>query len=237
MAEFSRTPITCNNLAHDPMVIRTHNLPRIVIAGILALSYALLAHISTVQGGNGTLGALLAIGPLGLFALVFAWRSAHRVAGLLAWLLTAAVIAAQWHQLKAQFVWVYLLQQVGIYGLLGLTFGRTLALNRVPLCTQMALRVHGALNAGALRYTRLVTVAWTLFFAVTTAMLIFLFLAAPLKIWSVFANFGIPLLVIIMFLIENRVRRRLLPNMAHVGVIATIRASAAGGFGAVERRS
>jgi uncharacterized membrane protein len=219
------------------MVPRTRNLLRIVIAGSVALSYALLAHLSTLQGGNGTLGALLAIGPIGLFALAFAWRSGRRLVGLIAWLLATTLIAAHWRQLKAQFVWVYLIQQVGIYGLLGLAFGRTLALNRVPLCTQMALRVHGALSTDALRYTRLVTVAWTLLFAVTTATVIFLFLAAPLKIWSAFANFGIPLLVMIMFLIENRVRRRALPNMAHIGVIATIRASAAGGFGAMEFRS
>jgi uncharacterized membrane protein len=68
--------------------------------------------------------------------------------------------------------------------------------------------------------------AWTLFFAAVTATLLLLFLAAPLTVWSLFANFGAVTLVILMFLVENRVRRRLLPAMAHVGVIATIRASA-----------
>jgi uncharacterized membrane protein len=218
------------------MVTRTQNLMRSVIAGILALSYALLAHLSTAQGGHGTFGALLAIGPVGLIALVFAWRSARRVLGLTAWLLATALIAAQWHELRAHFVWVYLIQQVGVYSLLGFSFGRTLALDRVPLCTQMALRVHGTLRAEALRYTRQVTIAWTMFFALATATLLILFLAAPLRTWSAFANFGIPILVIIMFVIENRVRRRVLPNMTHAGVIATIRASAVGGFGAVERR-
>jgi uncharacterized membrane protein len=219
------------------VVTNTQILIRSVIVGILALGYSLLVHLSTAQGGHGTLGALLAICPVGLIALVLAWRSAQRLLGLTAWLLAAVSVAAHWHELRAHFVWVYLIQQVGIYSLLGLSFGRTLALDRVPLCTRMALRVHGTLLADALRYTRQVTLAWTLFFAVTTATLLFLFLAAPLGVWSAFANFGATTLVILMFAIENRVRRRVLPNMRHVGVIATIRASAVGGFGAVERRS
>lgn len=219
------------------MVNRTQLLIRSVLVGILALGYSLLAHLSTAQGGHDTLGALLAIVPVGLIALFLAWRSAQRVLSLTAWLLAAVAIASHWHALKAQFVWVYLIQQVGVYGLLALSFGRTLALDHVPLCTQMALRVHGTLSAEALRYTRQVTIAWTLFFAVTTATLLFLFFAAPLKIWSAFANFGAAILVVLMFAIENRVRRRVLPNMTHVGVIATIRASTIGGFRAGERRS
>jgi uncharacterized membrane protein len=219
------------------MATRAHNLIRGVIVVVLALSYSLLAHLSTAQGGHRELGALLAIGPIGVIALVLAWRSVQRVRSLTIWLLAAALIAAQWHVLKAHFVWIYLLQQVGIYTLLGLSFGRTLARDRVPLCTQMALRVRGTLRADALRYTRQATIAWTLFFAMATVTLMFLFFTVPLKMWSAFANFGIPMLVIIMFVIENKVRRRVLPDMAHVGVIATIRASTVAGSGAAERRS
>lgn len=211
-------------------------LLRIVILAILAVGYSLLAHLSTLQGGNATLGALLAIGPVALVALALAWRSAQRLLGITAWLLAALTIALYWHALKAQFIWVYVIQQVSIYSLLTFSFGRSLAFNRVPLCTRMALRVHGTLAADALRYTRQVTIAWTVFFAVTTATLLLLFWAAPVRVWSAFANFGAAILVMLMFAIENRVRRRALPNMTHVGVIATIRASAVGGFGAVERR-
>src|SRR5471032_927642 len=57
---------TRNDLAHDPMATRTQNLMRSASVGILALSYPLLAHLSTAQGEHGTLGALLAIGPVGL---------------------------------------------------------------------------------------------------------------------------------------------------------------------------
>jgi len=201
------------------------------------LAYSLLTHLSIAQGGHDTIGALLVIGPVGLVALILAWRSAQRVLGLTAWLFAAVSVAAYWHELRAQFAWVYLIQQLGIYSLLGLSFGRTLAPDRVPLCTRMALHVHGTLSADALRYTRQVTIAWTLCLSAIAAMSLLLFLAAPLRVWSAFANFGAAILVILMFVVENRVRRRLLPDMSHVGVIATIRASAVGGFGAVGRRS
>ncbi len=217
--------------------LRARSLARTVVVLVLALGYALLAHFSTSRGGHGTLGALLAIGPVGCVALIFAWRSMRRVLAITAWLLAVVFIAAHWHELKAEFVWIYLIQQIGIYCLLGISFGRTLAPEHVPLCTQMALHVHGALSADALRYTRQVTMAWTLFFATIAAALIIVFFFAPLQGWSAFANFGIPILIISMFAVEGRVRRRALPDMAHAGIIATIRASTAVGFGAAERCS
>ena len=196
------------------------------VAGTVVLGYAVLVHLSTVHAGHSDLGAFLTIGPVGLLALGLAWRSPQRLVGLAACLVAAALIAWYWRALRAHFVWLYLLQQVGLYGLLGITFGRTLGRDRVPLCTRVALLVHGTLALDALRYTRRLTIAWTLFFALITAAMLLLFRLAPLALWSTFANFGAAALVIVMFLIENRVRRRLLPDMAHVGVIATIRASA-----------
>jgi uncharacterized membrane protein len=206
------------------MISKTQIAIRGIAAGTLALGYALLAHLSTVQGGHGTLGALLAIGPVSLIALLLAWRSAHRILGLTAWLFAAVSIAAYWHELKAQFVWVYLIQQVGIYSLLGLTFGRSLAADRVPLCTQMARREYRTLPANAIRYTRQVTLAWTIFFAVITTALLLLFFVVRLTVWSAFANFGTAILVGLMFVIESGLRRRALPNMTHGGLISTIRA-------------
>jgi uncharacterized membrane protein len=210
-------------------------LIRAVFVIILALGYSLLAHLSTVQGGHGTLGALLALGPVGLIALVLAWHSPRRVLGLTAWLIAAMSITAKWHELTTHFVWIYLMQQVSLYSLLGLSFGQSLARGRIPLCTRMARREYGTLPANAIRYTRQVTLAWTIFFAVTTVTLLLLFFAAPLKVWSAFANFGAIILVILMFAIENRIRLRALPDMTHGGLISTIRAVA--GFRGGEHRS
>ena len=206
-----------------------------LLAGV-ALAYALLAHVSIAQGGRGTLGALLAIGPVGVLALIFLWRS-RRVLGLAAWLLAVALVVAFWVPLKAHFTWLYLIQQAGLYGLLGVYFGRTLRSGRVPLCSQMALHAHGTLSAAALRYTRQVTVAWSLLFAMITLALMMMFYMAPLRVWSAFANFGAPILMVLTFALENRVRRFVLPDVEHLGLIATLRASAAVGFGTAERGS
>ena len=223
--------------AAGPGPVRTLKLTRTLFFGLLALGYALLAHLSTLQGGHGTLGAVLAIGPVLAIAALLAWRSTHRVLGLAVWVLALAYIGMHWYELKARFALVYLMQQVGFYCLLGWTFGRTLAPGLTPLCTQMALRVHGALSAEALRYTRQVTLAWTLFFAGIVFALIAAFIIAPLRAWSAFANFGVPALLVLMFLIEHKVRRHALPGMSHASIIATIRASAELGVGAVEPRS
>ncbi len=203
---------------------------------LAGLAYALMAHWSTARGGHGTLGAVLAIGPVGLLALMFLWRTQH-LPGLVVWLVAVALIASQWQPLRAHFAWLYLIQQVGLYALLGVFFGRTLARGRVPLCTQMALHVHGTMSAAAQRYTRRVTLAWTVFFAMLASALIILFVAGPLRVWSAFANFGAPLLMVLMFVIENAVRRFALPGLPHAGVIATIQASAAVGFGWTGSRS
>ena len=205
-------------------------LVRALGVGVLVVAWSALAHLSATRPGHETLGALLAIGPVALFALLLAWRTL-RAAGLALWLLAAAIIAAYRGELQSHFVWVYLIQQVGLYGLLGLAFGRTLARGCVPLCTQMALRVHGALAEEALRYTRQVTLAWTVLFAITTLTLLLLFFAAPLSYWSAFANFGAPLAVIVVFAAENAVRYRALPDMQHAGLLATVQASAAVGVG------
>jgi uncharacterized membrane protein len=91
--------------------------------------------------------------------------------------------------------------------------------------------VHGALGADARRYTRQVTVAWTLFFAMTACAFVILFFSAPLRVWSAFANFGAPMAIVLMFAAESRIRRLALPGIRHADVITTVRASAAVGLG------
>jgi uncharacterized membrane protein/SAM-dependent methyltransferase len=213
-----------------PLAAGRGTLLRVGGVGLLVVGYAVLAHLTATRPGHRTLGALLAIGPISVFALLLAWRSL-RAAGLALWLCAAALVVAYWGRLQANFVWVYLLQQLGLYGLLGLAFGRTLTRAQLPLCTQMALRVHGTLKPDALRYTRRVTLAWTVLFALIAAALVSLFFAAPLTAWSAFSNFGAPLAIIAMFAAEHLVRYRALPDMAHSGLIQTLRASAAVGFG------
>jgi uncharacterized membrane protein len=72
-------------------------------------------------------------------------------------------------------------------------------------------------------YTRRVTAAWALFFVLITAATISLFAFAPLRTWSLFANFCVPPLIGLMFAVEYAVRRRALPQAPRRGILAAVR--------------
>jgi uncharacterized membrane protein len=119
---------------------------------------------------------------------------------------------------------VYLVQQAGFYSILAFTFGRSLRTGSVPLCTQLADKVHGPLSALELRYTRKVTLAWAIFFLVNVAATFLLFAIAPLRVWSAFVNFGSLPLMLLMFAAEYAVRRHALPQVRRSsGLIDTLR--------------
>jgi uncharacterized membrane protein len=203
---------------------RTRGWLRGLGAAAVAIAYAVLAHVSNSYAGATALGVALSVGPLVAFALALAWRYGHRRSALA--LGVACVLGGYryWPLLAAHYPWVYLAQQAGVYALLGLMFGRSLAGGRVPLCSQWAALIHGPLTPELARYTRSVTAAWTLFFALMTTTLVVLFLVAPLPVWSAFANFAALPLVAAMFVVEYAARVWLLPDMRHAGILAGVRA-------------
>lgn len=209
------------------MTPRTSRVLSVGFAGLLAIGYAVLAHLSNTVPGNQGLGLLLAVGPLWLIAVTMAWRSEGRVLGLIICGVTALLVFLLRDELEQHYPWIYLAQQMGAYGLLGFAFGRSLREGQVPLCTQFALIVHGSLPTEARSYARRVTIAWTIFFVAMVIALLLLFIAAPLPAWSAFANFGAAPLVALMFVAEHWVRRRALPMLPRTSLQATLRAFAA----------
>jgi len=201
---------------------------RAIPIALAIIAYAVLAHFSNAVPGNENLGAILAIAPLWIAALILAWRSSHRWLGLLACGVAVLLAYGAWGNLRSHFAWLYLLQQAGAYGLLGISFGRSLGQGRVPLCTRFATLVHGPVSAPVARYTRSVTIAWTVFFAAMSSALLIIYLAAPLAVWSVFANFCAAPLVALMFIGEYLVRHRVLPEMQHASILDTVRAVSRG---------
>ena len=197
---------------------------RLALGGAVAILYAVLAHVSNSIPGNQGLGLVLAAAPLWLIAATIAWRSQGRMLGLCCCAIAALLIFVFRGELEQHYPWIYLAQQLGAYGLLGLVFGRTLFGDRVPRCKQFALTVHGTLPADARDYARRVTIAWTLFFSAMVAVLLLLFFVAPLPVWSAFANFGAAPLVALMFIAEHWIRRRALPTLPRTSLQATIRA-------------
>jgi uncharacterized membrane protein len=190
---------------------------------LLLLGYAILVHYSNSNDAAKPLGAVLAIAPPLALGLGLAWHCGYRVAALALAVLSAVLIASYWQILESTYSLVYLLEDVGFYALLSMTFARSLAHGRVPLCTYWADRVQGPLPAVVARYTRNTTAAWALFFALIATMSLALYQWSPLQVWSVFSNFVTLPLVAIMFVGEYAVRRRVLPPAHRTGLLASVR--------------
>jgi len=192
-------------------------------ACVLIAGYAGLSHYCNSVSGAHDLGAVLALGPLTVLVLILAWRSTPPPVAMLLTIGLGGLLFAIWPLLEQKFAVFYLVQESGIYGLLGLSFGRSLMSERVALCTQLADKVHGPLSPREVLYTRRVTAAWTVFFFVVAATSVLLFLFAPFRIWSVYINFCVLPLVGAMFVAEYFVRRRVLPETRRAGLLATMR--------------
>jgi uncharacterized membrane protein len=197
---------------------------RIVAAGLALTAYMLISHYaSSLPPKDGSRFAAFALLLYLAIAVVLAWRSRHRVAWLL---LCAALATLAWRHLGAirdHAAWVYFIQHAGGNAVLALVFGASLVGNRVPLCTRIAAFVHNPLEPRLARYTRQVTLAWTVFFAANAGMSAVLFAYAPVAIWSVFANILDLPLVALMFAVEYVVRLRLLPDIEHVSIFDAMR--------------
>jgi uncharacterized membrane protein len=175
---------------------------RLQLAAIVVciVAYAVLSHYGNTTAKNPDLGVVLALGPL-----------------------LAVGLLLYWPVLEKDFPVVFLLQEGGFYSLMAASFGLSLFGHRTALCTQLADKLHGPLNAQEVRYTRRVTAAWALFFLSIAAATLAFFLAAPLRIWSLFANFCVLPLVGLMFAAEYAIRLRVLPQVHRPGMLAAVR--------------
>ena len=198
---------------------------RLQLAAVLLffIAYSVLSHYSNLNPQGHDLRTLLALAPMLTLGLVLLWRWSGALIALSAAAAAAVLLRAFWPLFAQNFSIVYLIQQVGFYSIMAFTFGRSLRQGSVPLCSQLADKIHGPLSALELRYTRRVTVAWAVFFLLNVAASFLLFEFAPLRVWSVFVNFCSLPLILLMFVAEYAVRRRVLPQVQRNGLIATLR--------------
>lgn len=179
---------------------------------VALVAWAGAAHYTSALVEESSWGALLGIAPFVAIAAGFAWHSPRRGAmlGLLAGGIFALALA--WPTLAHNVGWLYFVQHVGTNALLAIGFGRTLATGREPMCTRIARMIHRSVSPALARYTRQVTIAWTLFFATTVAVSGLMFAFGTLEAWSTFANLLTMPLVGLMFLAEYVVRLKVLPE-------------------------
>jgi len=196
---------------------------QLVAVVVFLVAYAGLSHYSNSVAKTHDLGVGLALGPVLAFGLVLLWRWTHLWVALLGVAAATVILRHYWPVLEKNFPVVYLLQEGAFYGLMAASFGVSLLGRRVALCTQLADKVHGPLTAQEVRYTRRVTAAWASFFILITGATFGLFLFAPLRIWSLLANFCVLPLIGFMFVAEYAVRRRVLPQVPRRGILAAVR--------------
>jgi uncharacterized membrane protein len=180
-----------------------------------AIGYPVLAHYSAATSAATalpSLGVAVSLAPSLAILMWLTWRSPRRPAMLLLCAVVGGLLWGFWGVLERNFSWVYFLQHAGTYVMLASVFGVTLARGRQPLCTRFAEVVHGSLMPEEVRYSRQVTLAWTLFLLAISLVSSALFFFASIEAWSVFANFLSFPLILLMFVVEYGIRLRKLPH-------------------------
>jgi uncharacterized membrane protein len=194
-----------------------------IAAGVVG--YPVLAHYSAATAASATfpsLGVTVSLAPLLAGLLWLSWNSPRRLGMLLLYAAVCVLLWGFWGALERNFAWVYFLQHAGSNVMLAAVFGLSLARGRQPLCTRLAEVVRGRLGPDVLRYTRAVTLAWTLFFLAISLVSTVVFLSASIDVWSVFANFLWLPLILLMFVAEYLVRLRKLPHLEQHSIMDSI---------------
>jgi uncharacterized membrane protein len=186
--------------------------------------YQVGAHYAASTPGAHGFGLALVLVPLLLVAAGTALRSPHRVWLLPAWALGCMGLWLIRAPLLRHFGWGLYLENLSFYLALATVFGRTLKPGREPLCTRLAAMVHGPLAAPVARYTRRVTLAWTMFFVGIVCVSTALFATTSMVVWSTFANYLSLPLVALMFAAEYACRRFALPDMRRSSPLDAMRA-------------
>lgn len=175
---------------------------------LLAVAWALAAHLASAQVAPSSWGVALALAPAVTAASLGLWSLSRRWLGALVAVVLAGLLALFWPGLTARVSLLFFLDQTGVYSLMAVVFGRTLLRPGESLVTQLARRVHGGvLSPRQFDYTRKVTLAWTLFFVGMALTSVLLFALAPIPVWSTFANLLGGPLIGLMFVGEYLWRR------------------------------
>lgn len=188
------------------------------MAMLVLFAYPGVVHLSVMFASPWPAALLLTV--LCLLGLWQALRSRHQWTAMGFGLLTVTiwVLATRFELLRLLYWQPILINGAGCY-----LFARTLAPGQMPLVTRFAAVVRGYLHPDVVRYTRRVTQAWALFFALLALESLLLALFAPLRFWSLFTNFINYLLVAVFFAVEYCIRIRCLAHLEHPSFVKFLR--------------
>jgi uncharacterized membrane protein len=194
-----------------------------VALGLVILGYAGLSYYSNSNPDAKGLAAALSIGPVLLVGTVLLWRWTRPSIALPIAALVVAGLYYYWGLIERNYEWADLVQQCGAYTLVAVSFARTLLPGHIPLCTQLAVKLHGALSPLETAFTRRATLAWAVFYMVMSAAIVALFFTVSRSTWSLFVNFGTFGLIAIACLADAAIRHTMLPRRPGGGLLALLR--------------
>lgn len=181
----------------------------------LILAYPIVTHIGVVTNQPWLIWAI--------FGLIFFWvlwtiQYKSPAIKLLSVVSGTLIFAGLLVVAMDQFT-VFYFPPILISASLLLFFGKSLLSGATPLITQFATMVHGVLDKRLANYTRIVTIVWTVFFAAMTLETILLALYGPIETWSLYTNFVNYGLVLVIFVVEYRIRVHMFTDIKHQGFI------------------
>lgn len=188
----------------------------------LALAYPLIVHASILSPEPWLKWLAIAVlSALPLYPMLRARR-------WWAWLALFAAFAAcaGLVMLSASRFLLYLPPVLIPLSLLAL-FGSSLRTGREPLISKIARFERGTLTEELARYTRRLTLLWSLLFAALAISAIVLAIAAPPRVWSLATNFIHYFVIGAAFAGEYAYRRWRFRHLPHAGFIANLRLIAA----------
>ena len=193
-----------------------------------ALAYAAASYALMNRAQDSAWSLAIVIGPLLVVSALWAWNAGHRmlaVAGGLGVVVLGFVLLGLQGG-EGQGVpsrWLYLAQHAGVHLALGVWFGATLRPGSEPLVTALARRVHD-LTPDMERYSRRVTLAWTLYFVGMAATSLALFALGDFAHWSLLANILTPVFTVAFFVGEYVLRYWLHPEFERVSIQRALQA-------------
>ncbi|MEP7281291.1 MAG: hypothetical protein ABI696_04870 [Rubrivivax sp.] len=201
---------------------------RVLALGAAVAAVALASHWLMLHSAERPWGALAITAPLlvGLAAMAVRRRHLGALLGCIiaAVLLGTALSAALASGEAVDLQRLYVLQHAGAHAALAATFGLTLRTGHTALITRMGETVHEHFTPDMRAYTRRLTVAWTAYFVAMVVLSLALYVAAPWRWWSLFANVLTPLSAGLFFVGEHLLRYLRHPEFERIDLRRTVAA-------------
>ncbi len=188
-----------------------------------AAGYLLLVHLLLVSDVLPVLSLATVVAPWVIAGLSGLWStdrlgsSAVRAALMAAALIALGSIAWRYgDRLAAHADAVLYLENLAFLTMLAGLFAATLRDGQEPLVTGLARRARdGDMPPRVVRYTRAVTLGWSLFFVAAALSSCALFFTQSRAVWSSFVNLALGPLVVVAFVAEYGIRLRVLRGLEH----------------------